>query len=197
MLQQMLNLNGDVIRQPRKFVVKRAHDGDSMTRAIEKIRIAKGDMLRPGGYLSPDVRQHNILLYDSESAVVDRDHRAMPAEMLAAAAGFRIAYPLAYAPHLQRRVGCQRGELRTIGSDEPQPVERHGRRVQSVSHIREALLELAADYRTHALRPQIRFVHRRVQAVAADMSARPAVSNFLYQRNGQARGTMHGKTDGD
>src|SRR5689334_14413058 len=45
-LKQMLNLDGDVVCESRKFAVHRFHKRHGMPNTIEKIRIAERDVLR-------------------------------------------------------------------------------------------------------------------------------------------------------
>ena len=58
---------------------------------IEEVGIAEGDVLGAGRDLARDVLQHDVRLHDEEPAAVDRDDRAVAAEMLAAAAGLGVA----------------------------------------------------------------------------------------------------------
>ena len=71
--------------------VQRFDDSAGMSRAVEEIGIAEGDVLGAGGHLLIDVREHDVGRDDAELAVVDRHDRAMPAAMLAAAG--RIGRP--------------------------------------------------------------------------------------------------------
>jgi len=55
--------------------------------AVEKIRVAEGDVLRACHHLLFDVGQHYVHLDRAELALIHRHHRAMPAQVLAAARG--------------------------------------------------------------------------------------------------------------
>ena len=59
--------------------------------AIEEIGVTEGDVLCSGRDLTRDVLQHDVRLHDEEPTAVDRDDRAVAAEMLAAAAGLGVA----------------------------------------------------------------------------------------------------------
>src|ERR1039458_10403869 len=88
MLEQVLDLDGDVVSQRGPFAVEGLDDGDSMAGAVEEIGVAEGDVLRAGGHLPADVLQYHLPLHDAENTPIDRDHRAMPADEFAAPAGF-------------------------------------------------------------------------------------------------------------
>src|SRR5580704_18548740 len=88
----MFDLNGDVVGDRGKFFVKQFDNFQRMPDAVKKIRIAKRYMLRPGGDLAADILEHHFTLHDSKNPFIDRYNRAVAAEMLAAAAGFRRAH---------------------------------------------------------------------------------------------------------
>jgi hypothetical protein len=66
------------------------HQGNRVAQAIKKIRIAECDVLRSGSNLLPDVSKNNFPIDDPKYAIVNRNDRAMPANMLAAATRFRV-----------------------------------------------------------------------------------------------------------
>src|SRR5271154_2988407 len=88
---EMLNLYGGVVGDLRKFAMKGFDNGNGMTDRIEKIGIAKSDMLRPRGYLLANTRQHDFRVNQSKRAVVDGNDGTVAAVMFAAAAGFGVA----------------------------------------------------------------------------------------------------------
>src|SRR5712692_7670127 len=90
MFQQMLDLDGDVVGEAGMLGMKIFHQSHRVSRTIEKIGIAEGDVLGARGHLAANVFEHNIPLYDSESSAVHRYHRTMPAQMFAAAAGLGV-----------------------------------------------------------------------------------------------------------
>src|SRR5438105_14271307 len=104
----MLDLDGDVVGQPRKFGMQSVHHSHRMPRAVEEIGIAKRNMLRPGSDLLADVGKHDFPLHDPERAVVNGDDRAMPAKMLASAACFGVAGAPARSLQLKRGIGTKR-----------------------------------------------------------------------------------------
>ena len=63
-----------------------------MARTVEEIRVAEADVLRAGGDLLPDVVEHPVNGDCMKTSVVDRDDRAVPTQVLAAARGLRIAH---------------------------------------------------------------------------------------------------------
>src|ERR1700676_5709404 len=85
----MLDLDRDVIRDFRELAMKGLDQFQGMPNAVEKIRIAKRNVLRPSRHLPPNIFQHHVALHDAENAVVHRNNWAMPAQMLAPAARFR------------------------------------------------------------------------------------------------------------
>jgi hypothetical protein len=66
-------------------------DAHGVGGTIEEIGVAEGNVLCPGRHLTRDVLQYDVWLHDEEPATVDRDNRAVAAEMLAAAAGLGVA----------------------------------------------------------------------------------------------------------
>src|SRR5271170_5695197 len=91
-LPQMLDLDGHVIRHAGKFRVKRRNKLERVADPVEKVRIAKGNMLRPGCHLLPDIRHHRVAGNNPKHTVVNRHNWAMPAKMLAAPASLRRSH---------------------------------------------------------------------------------------------------------
>src|SRR6266446_10077144 len=127
--EQMLDLDGRVVRQSGKLRVQGVYNGHGVAGAVEKIRVTEGDVLRSHGDLLADVGEHDVALHDPKNAVIDGDHRAMPAQMLTATAGFGGTNALPCAVEVERGVGGQNGELGTVGRHKTQPVERYERLV--------------------------------------------------------------------
>ena len=90
-LEQVLDLDDHVVGELREPPVQLLDDAHGVGGTIEEIRIAEGDVLCAGRHLTRDVLQHDVRLHDEEPAAVDRNDRAMAAEMLAAAAGLGVA----------------------------------------------------------------------------------------------------------
>src|SRR6202042_1608501 len=88
--QQVLDFDDDVVADFGKFAMERFGNGESMRRAIEKIRVAKSDVLGAGVDLATNIFENNFARDDTEDAVVDRHDGTVAAEMLATAAGFRV-----------------------------------------------------------------------------------------------------------
>ena len=78
-LPQMFDFDGGVISERRKFSVQFAHDGEGMADAVEKIGIAKGDVLGSSGDLLADIGENGFLIDDAENTVVDGDDGAVAA----------------------------------------------------------------------------------------------------------------------
>src|SRR5215472_71366 len=87
----MLNFDRYIVREPRKFIVQRFYKGHGVPDSIEKIRITKRDVLGSRGDLLADIFEDDFAIYYAENAFVDGDNRAVPAEMLASPARFRVA----------------------------------------------------------------------------------------------------------
>ena len=88
-----------------------------MAYSVEKIRIAEGDMLGARRYLLPHVCHYDFAAHNAEHTVVNRHDRAMPAEMLAAAAGLgRSDHAIAAARNNQVSVFRERGHPRRSGT---------------------------------------------------------------------------------
>ncbi len=117
--QQMLDLDRHIVSRCRLLAMKSSHDGDSMADAIEKIRIAESDMLRAGGYLSPDVPKDDAGWHDPEAPLIDRHDGAVPAQVLATPACFGIARDTRVTSSvLQMGVPGKLGETPPVRNDE-------------------------------------------------------------------------------
>ena len=114
MPQQMLHLDRDVISQIGKLRVQRLDDRQRVARPVQEIRVAERDVLGPGIHLLPDVGQHDLARHDAEPPLVDRHDRAVPAQVLAAAAGLGITRHLAVAAAHHPRIPVQRGQCRPV-----------------------------------------------------------------------------------
>ena len=87
-LEQVLDLNGHVVRYGRKFPMKRPDKIHRVTNAIKEIRITEGNMLRAGGHLAANVFEHHVAANNSKDPFVDGNDGAVAAKMLATAARF-------------------------------------------------------------------------------------------------------------
>ena len=126
-LQQVLDLDGDVVRDGRMRLVQGLDHAHGVGGTVEEVRITKGDVPRAGGDLRGDIREHHLRLHHAKLPLVDRDDRTVAAEMPAAAAGFRVARDHTLAPDLQRRVARKRRETCAIGHQELQARQRRAR----------------------------------------------------------------------
>src|SRR5271165_2260208 len=89
---QMLDFYGDVVSDAGNLFVKSLYNFQRMTDTVKKIGVAKRDVLRPSSHLTANVLQHHIALHNAEDAFINRNDRAMPAQMFAATAGLRRAH---------------------------------------------------------------------------------------------------------
>ena len=97
---------------------QRADDGQGVRRAVEKIRIAEGDVFGADGDLGADIAEDDGAIDDTEGALVDGDDWAMTAKMFAAARGFGVADDAAGAVgHAQARVIFEVGEAGAVGKN--------------------------------------------------------------------------------
>ena len=113
--KQVLDLDGDVIAEQRKFAVQRFDDRKRMRRPIEEIRIAKGNVLGAGVDLPANIFEHDFLRHYAEDSVVDGNDGAVPAEMFASPAGLGVARDFK-APFGHQQM-CILSEGRQAGSD--------------------------------------------------------------------------------
>src|SRR5919108_270880 len=90
--KEMLDFDGHIVAPFRKPPVEGFDDAHGVARSVEKVRIAKRDVARPGADLLCDVLQHHLRLDDAKGAVVHRWNGAVAAQVLAAARGLRIAH---------------------------------------------------------------------------------------------------------
>ena len=75
MLQQVLDLDGDVVAELREFPMHGLDDGQRVGRAIEEIGIAERDMLGAGIDLAANVFQYDFALHDAKNSVVNGHDR--------------------------------------------------------------------------------------------------------------------------
>src|SRR5260370_9406672 len=93
----MFNLDRGVERKRGELRMHGVQDSQGVRRAVKEIRIAKGDVLRPGRYLPSNILQHHLRRTNAESPLINRYHRAVAAQMLAPAAAFAVSHHSALA----------------------------------------------------------------------------------------------------
>src|SRR6185436_19660667 len=81
MAKQMLDLDRDVVADLRMLRVQGARDPHRVRRAVEEVGIAKGNVSGARRNLVVEISENDLRLDDAELAFVDRDDRAMAAEM--------------------------------------------------------------------------------------------------------------------
>src|SRR5579859_3942738 len=84
----MFDLDGHIVGNVRKFLVKLVNQFHGVADSVEKIRVAEGNVLRAGRHLPPHVFHHNAARDDAKHALINRNDRTMAAQMFAAAARF-------------------------------------------------------------------------------------------------------------
>ncbi len=180
-LPKMLDLDGHVVGDVRKFAVERFYKLHRVPDSVEKIRIAKRNVLRAGRYLLANIRKHDLAVHNAKNALVHRDNRTVPAKMLATTAGFRRSdHSITIARNNQVSIFLELGHSGTIRHLKVQPLQRDfwfglrravtlrispavsACRTQSCCQMHELILEFPAKDRPHSKRPQILRVHRRI-----------------------------------
>src|ERR1051326_1013548 len=127
-LAEVLDFDGDVVRDAREFAMKSVDKFEGMLDTVEKIRITERDVLGAGRDLLAYVGEDYVAVYDAEDAFINRHDRAMTAEMLAAAAGLcRADYAGPIAGDDEVGVLCDRWHVGAVGALEREPLERNHR----------------------------------------------------------------------
>src|SRR5487761_1780974 len=97
MLEQMLDFDGRIIGESRKFLMQGFDKRNGMSDAVKKIRIAERDVLGAGGHLLANISENHVALDHAKNSVIDRHNGAMAAQMFAAAARFRVTHRALFA----------------------------------------------------------------------------------------------------
>src|SRR6185312_3034355 len=87
----MLNLDRHVISERRELTIHPLNDAHPMCGTVEEIRIAKSNVLGSSFYLLSYISDDDVSRNHAEGPVIDRHDWTVPAQMLAAAARFRVA----------------------------------------------------------------------------------------------------------
>ena len=184
MLQQVLHLNGHVVREPGMLAVERFHDLHRVTDPVEEVGIAEGDVLRAGRDLAADIFQHHLALDDAKRAVVHRHDGTVTAQVLAAPAGLGVAHDAgAVVGQGEMCVLFQRRQVVAIGHQEILTSERDlglnlrqpraGRAgLQAAGQAQQPLLKLSPQDRADAQTTQQAGIERGVQSKSAQMGGR-------------------------
>src|SRR5262245_51328130 len=115
MPQEVLDLDGDVIRKRRVRRVKGVHDTRRVGWAIEEIGIAKCDVLGPSRNERLDIGHDNAGRYYSELPFVNRHDGTVPAHVLTTAARLSRSDDLPRSiRHLQRGVTVKGRQTVTV-----------------------------------------------------------------------------------
>ncbi len=122
----MFDFNGYIVGEFGKFAVQRFDQRDGMANSIEKIRIAKCNVLSARRDLLADVGENNFPIHDAKNAVIDGNNRAMTAQMLATAAGLGVTHGTVLPGRQnEMRVRAQRRQASAIGNLEAQSLQRN------------------------------------------------------------------------
>ena len=204
MSQKVLDLDGDVIREFGKLGMQRPDGCDSVSRPVEKIRIAKGDVLGTLRHEIPNVGHDNLSLDDTEPAVIDGHDRTMPAAMFASATRLRVADDAsAVIRPNQSYVSVKGGQTAAVRLQEYLFVEGDMDRfvrtnfaaVETAIKPGERAFEFSTDDGVDAKLSEPIRVGRRVQPETAYMGGRIQFANPADDRFRQARRRVHGYVD--
>ena len=124
MFDEVLHFDRGIEAEVRKFPVQRSRELQCMSRTIEKIGIAKGDVFGAHCHLAADVGKHHGHLHDAEFSLVHGHHRTVAAPMLATPAALGKAHDLgAPVRHLQMGVAGKRRKPGSIRREKLDPAE--------------------------------------------------------------------------
>ena len=87
MLQDVLDLRGEVVGHVGILVVERLGHATRVARAVQEVRIGEADVACAGGNLGAHVGQDGLGRHGEEAAAVDRNHGAVAAEVQTPTAG--------------------------------------------------------------------------------------------------------------
>jgi hypothetical protein len=121
--QEVFDLDRRVVGQPWKFGGKPFDNAMRVGRTVQKIRIPEADVLRAGGNLLADVREHRIYRNRVKPPFVDRHDRTVAAQMLAAACRVGAAdHARRAVGHLQLRIVRKREQITPMRNHVQSPV---------------------------------------------------------------------------
>ena len=205
----MLDLNGHVVGELREFTVQGLDERNGVPDSVEKVWIAEGDMLGTGGNLLANVRQNDVAVDNAENAVVHGNDRAVTAEMLTAAARFRVAHSAMFARgQYEMGVGTKRWKIRTVGNLKAQARERYlriermnlrksGKAGKVFGEVGESLFEFAAQQAGDTVHAKAFRAQRGIESVGAEVCVRVHATKRLNEFRREARGGVHGYVKGD
>src|ERR1700751_1058921 len=112
----MLEFEGRGVGEPRELCRHRRDDAHGMRDAVEKIRIAKSDVLGAGSHLLANISKHHLHRHNAKLTRINRNNWAMAAKMFAAARSLGVAsgaMPAAGKNHM--RVLRKRRQIAAVG----------------------------------------------------------------------------------
>ena len=199
-------------RHVRELGVERPRHGERVARAVEEVGVAERHVGRPGLDALADVGQDHVRRHHEEAPAVDRRDRAVPAEVLAAAARLDVPHQLVPPVALEPRVLLEGGERRAARHRKAQPLEVRRRGARGRPHPRRELarprlerlgerherrLRLAADHGVDAVGEQVLGVQLRVEPVGRDVARGVHRADALDQRDAEPERGVHRHGDGD
>ena len=157
--------------------------------------------------LLPDVGEHHVGRDDAELALVHRDDRAVPAQVLAPPAALgKSGHPRRSVRHHEMRVARERRQDAAVGHREGDAGEADDRLALALrrpagpkppAQRDQCRLDLAAQHRVNAEFAQPGLVHRRVEPVDAEVCLWREPSEVGERRHGDAGCRVHAHVDGD
>ncbi len=167
--------------------------------SVKEVRIAEGNMLRSRLDLLANVGQHHIALNHTKFSFVNRDYGAMPAQVLAPAAGLGISGELLLAVRQHEfRILGKIGQPLSARSEKRQPVVRNlqsGLRLritmQAFGKRQQTSFKFAADDGVHAERVEMVRIQWRVKPIGANMRSRIQLPQARYSVRRDSRGSVH------
>ena len=203
-IDEVLDLDGGIEGDVGECFVQRARQPEGMGGTIEEVRVAEGNMGCPFSDLLPDVCHHHVYRDDTELSLVHRDHRAVPAQVLAAPAALGKPGDAGRSVR-QHQVGVA-GELwqttavRHLERDPAQADDRlalghcrSSRRIgpESPAKGNQRGLQLPAQHGAHAQSAQQRLIHGGVEPVDAEVGLRGESFDVGQGLHRDAGGGMH------
>ena len=185
--------------------MQRVDDAHRMGRAVEEVGVAERDVARSGSDLLADVVEHDVDRHDAEATPIDRHHRAVTAQVLAAATRLdEAADPLLAIRETKLGVAVERGQVGAVRAHEldglgAHAVDRLGSQTvaQCLGERQQVGLALPAEQRDDSELTQQRLVERCVEAIGREVGVRQTLAQPRQQLDRDARGGVHAEEDRD
>ena len=186
-------------------IVQRPRQPQAVCGSIEKIGVTKANVGCALLDLLPDVGQHHVGRNDAECALVHRHHRAVPAQMLAAAATLGKSDRLVCTiRHDQAGIFLKGRQLAAVRDDEFCLAEVDQwyalacrlTRLQMPDHLHQAGFVFSTDDGLHTERAEQLDIHRCVKPVNAQVRAWRELPDLRQRLDGDTCRGVHGNIDG-